>query len=121
MHTALKSLSISVALGALTCCSTRPPVLGSWVGYDRRLDFRKDQTFSYVRGTGPVAIQRQEWNGRYQFIPPDELRLTDIYPGSHTNSAEPGPLVWRVAIGGGRLTTTRPDGSEEAWDASQKH
>jgi hypothetical protein len=121
MHATLQPLFGVLLLGALTCCSTRPPILGRWVAYDRELEFRNDHTFSWVLGTGPVAIQHQEWNGRYQFISTNEVRLTGIYFGRDAARTEPGPLVWRVSVQGAELTTTTPNGSEQKWNRSRKH
>ena len=72
-------------------------------------------------GTGPVAVMHQEWNGRFQFVPPSELRITDFYFARSTNRTEPGPMVWKVSANAEELTITRPDGSEERWHRRQEH
>jgi hypothetical protein len=120
MRTTLKFLFGIVALAAMTSCSTPPPVVGNWVGDDRSLVFRKDQTFSYVYGTGMISIVHQELNGKYQFILPNELKMTDISFGRGTNRFEIGTFVYKVSVSGDQMTITRPDGSEEKWNRSQK-
>ena len=112
---ALKFAFGVVVIAAATSCSTQPAVIGKWRQSDKTLEFRNDRTFCYVLGTGPIAVQHQEWSGNYQFTAPNELKLTDIYFDHTTNRLEHGPLIWKVSISGNELTTTRPAGSQEKW------
>jgi hypothetical protein len=114
-------LLAAVVMLIMASCATRPAIIGKWECPDETLEFCRDRTFVYVRGTGRVAIQHQVCGGEYQLTGADELKLTIRYHGRRldTNGVILGALIWRVSIKGDELRTIRPDGAEQKWQRPQ--